>query len=355
MTFSTDAERELVLALNREPLDPLSRQAFVDLLRQYTGASAACLQMRFGPAAPLRTITSHSSANGERPALDPDGAWPADLMAIEALRPNRVYALQELLDPTARPGLSAQSDALRSAGLVDARLLRVTSRGGHEAVVMVISARTPFDARDSVLLSALAPHVILSLENTALLATQQWRMVMAETALARLGIGQIALDANGRVVLADEYAAAALRVRAGARAPLGPAALSVLQASHDQDDPAERLLVTLDERAGSHMLLEPATRHDTSRIAAVGIFRRPPDLASPLPARQVAKILGISEREAALADALSRGKSILEAGESLHLTSETARNYTKRIYAKTGTKGQADLVRLLLTGLAPLA
>ena len=64
---------------------------------------------------------------------------------------------------------------------------------------------------------------------------------------------------------------------------------------------------------------------------------------------------GLSEREAALAVALSRGEGIVEAGTSLGLTVETARNYSKRIYAKTGTRGQADLVRLILTGLAVLA
>ncbi|MET0587942.1 MAG: LuxR family transcriptional regulator, partial [Novosphingobium sp.] len=43
------------------------------------------------------------------------------------------------------------------------------------------------------------------------------------------------------------------------------------------------------------------------------------------------------------------------AGAELQLTQETARNYSKRIYAKTGANGQADLVRLMLTGLAPFA
>ena len=63
----------------------------------------------------------------------------------------------------------------------------------------------------------------------------------------------------------------------------------------------------------------------------------------------------MSIREAALAEAISHGRSIIEAGAELQLTKETARNYSKRIYAKTGASGQADLVRLLLTGLAPFA
>jgi DNA-binding NarL/FixJ family response regulator len=64
---------------------------------------------------------------------------------------------------------------------------------------------------------------------------------------------------------------------------------------------------------------------------------------------------GLSAREAALAQAISCGEPLVEAGLELGLTVETARNYSKRIYGKTGAAGQADLVRMVLTGLAPLA
>jgi DNA-binding CsgD family transcriptional regulator len=64
---------------------------------------------------------------------------------------------------------------------------------------------------------------------------------------------------------------------------------------------------------------------------------------------------GLSANEAALAHALSLGETLSAAGARLNLTEETTRNYSKRIYAKTGTHGQADLVRRVLTGLAPLA
>ena len=64
---------------------------------------------------------------------------------------------------------------------------------------------------------------------------------------------------------------------------------------------------------------------------------------------------GLSRREAALAAAIAHGEAIVPTGEAIGLTPETARNYSKRIYAKTGATGQADLVRMILTGLAPFA
>lgn len=355
MLLSSPAEHDLLLALHRGLFDPGSRQVFVDLLRQYTGASAAWLEMRFGETTPMRSLMSVSSDRDATAGLDASRPWPDGLMAIKALRPNRVYALQELFEPDVHKDPQAHRETLRSAGLADARVLRVTSRDGHDAVLMVTSARTPFDARDAALLSALGPHVRLALETTSRQAIQDGRLAMAEQALARLGIGQVALDANGRVVLADDHSASLLRVRAGGRVSLGTAALEALRTLAVSEDPASRLVASPDGRAGDHMLLQPAAQDEASRITAVGVFRSPQDPEKPLTARLIAKQLGLSEREAALAEALSRGQSILEAGEALGLTPETARNYTKRAYAKTGTRGQADLVRLVLTSLATLA
>jgi len=47
--------------------------------------------------------------------------------------------------------------------------------------------------------------------------------------------------------------------------------------------------------------------------------------------------------------------SIVEAAEAHALTVETARYYSKKIYAKTGARGQVDLVRNILTGVLALA
>ena len=70
---------------------------------------------------------------------------------------------------------------------------------------------------------------------------------------------------------------------------------------------------------------------------------------------QIAQLFGLRPSEARLALALSRGLSIADAAHALGLTLETARNYSKKIYAKTGTRGQSDLVRLILTSVLALA
>ena len=66
-------------------------------------------------------------------------------------------------------------------------------------------------------------------------------------------------------------------------------------------------------------------------------------------------MFGLLPSEARLALALSRGLTLTEAAADLGLTIETARNYSKKIYAKTGARGQPDLVRFILAGVLAFA
>jgi DNA-binding NarL/FixJ family response regulator len=85
---------------------------------------------------------------------------------------------------------------------------------------------------------------------------------------------------------------------------------------------------------------------------AAGRFARAGDGAEQ---RNFARLTGLPRREAEFAVALARGASIAEAAAELGLTIETARNYSKQVYAKLGLRGQADLVRRFHESAASLA
>jgi DNA-binding CsgD family transcriptional regulator len=72
-----------------------------------------------------------------------------------------------------------------------------------------------------------------------------------------------------------------------------------------------------------------------------------PESQRPAAIDLLVRIYGLTPREAALASALSTGKTVEQAGEELRMTYETARSHLRRIFGKTNTSRQAELMMLL--------
>jgi DNA-binding CsgD family transcriptional regulator len=58
---------------------------------------------------------------------------------------------------------------------------------------------------------------------------------------------------------------------------------------------------------------------------------------------------GLTEAEARVAGALTAGRSVEEISAEFEITPDTVRTHLKRIFTKTDTCRQGDLIRLLLT------
>ena len=368
MALGTTDERDLLLPLftgiDEEPL----WDTFLHRLLARTRAQRLHLFIRPGGMTgtpPIkRTIRTHGYT---RPAgfFDLDTFSTAGLMPYATLRPNRVYSLEETTLPESPEAIRQQRAVLDEASVAHARFIRIVARGDHNAWLVLLHDRLDFGAGDSALLSALAPHVALALATMMELRGLRLRATVAEDALALIGVGQAMFDAEGHVIAADAIATDELDIQSTGhglgRAQLraGPAqALVTACRDLSKAPPEARRSVRFDERLGKDMLLRRAPVAPDSPLSSgysVGLVRRERRENAKSAAPVVAATLGLSTREAALAEAISRGASIVEAGAQLQLTQETARNYSKRIYAKTGASGQADLVRLLLTGLSPFA
>lgn len=65
----------------------------------------------------------------------------------------------------------------------------------------------------------------------------------------------------------------------------------------------------------------------------------------------LASMYGLTVTEARLTRALCNGATVQEAAERMKISPETVRTHLKRIYKKTGSRGQLDLVRLATGGL----
>jgi DNA-binding CsgD family transcriptional regulator len=72
-----------------------------------------------------------------------------------------------------------------------------------------------------------------------------------------------------------------------------------------------------------------------------------PESHRPSPPALLHRLYGLTAREAALASALSTGKTLEQAAEELGMTYETARSHLRRILGKTNTSRQSELILLL--------
>lgn len=87
------------------------------------------------------------------------------------------------------------------------------------------------------------------------------------------------------------------------------------------------------------------------RAAAALIVSDPERPGGPPPAGLLERLYGLTHAEARLAQLILRGRVPKEAARELGIRWNTARNQLKRVFAKTGTGRQAQLVGLLATSL----
>jgi len=350
MSLTPADQNDLVIPLFEGLFEAPLWGTFLRRLLARTGAQRVRLTLRNAAAPSQPPLHLHAATGARRLSDGPGLPDPFDGAAYAALRPGRVYALADMRDFGSSEARARQDEALARAAVGDARLIRMTGGGNLEAWVALLHEREAFAAADSALLTSLVPAVAAAMATLATLGTLSRRAQMAEEALGLLGIGQAAFDCEGRAVVEDDVARAELGYSAAG-------AQDLARACAELAEPGSRTTMALGPEARTIMLrpIPPANRSPADPAVAVAVFRRPAAAESASATKVIAETLGLSAREAALAEAMSRGLSIIDAGRALRLTPETARNYSKRIYAKTGASGQADLVRLILTGLAPLA
>ncbi len=116
----------------------------------------------------------------------------------------------------------------------------------------------------------------------------------------------------------------------------GPAAVSVPRASlrREYQILAAPLRTRLQQFAGMPIPVAVALMTDPERQRPAGVDH-------------LIQMYKLTPREAALGAKLSEGKSVKRAAEELSISYETARTHLRRIFSKTGTSRQAELLLLM--------
>lgn len=88
--------------------------------------------------------------------------------------------------------------------------------------------------------------------------------------------------------------------------------------------------------------------------ARAAVFVSDPEVSVVANAAVLNQLYGLTTTEARVACALAEGLSLPEVADANGMTPNTARWHAKHVFAKTGTAGQSELVRLLSRGPASL-
>lgn len=233
---------------------------------------------------------------------------------------------------------------------------------------------SPFDRAATETLQRLLPHIGRALQVRGRLDIGQQAITGAAAALDCLSFGIVQLSAAGRLVSANR---AALDMMAADDGLLVTAGAVHAQAVGD-DDRLQRAITQAARTtggdvgggAGSHLrITRPSGRRAyTAIVTPLGLDRQAllphqpavmlivtdPETVPRIDARALSAVFGLTPAEARLVSLLATGLPLPAVARHLGVSFETARKQVATARAKTRTASQVDLVRMVLTALAPM-
>jgi DNA-binding CsgD family transcriptional regulator len=232
----------------------------------------------------------------------------------------------------------------------------------HKVVVLSIQGsrnRGPFDEDDGELIKPLIPHLRRALEIKDRLEVANVRSDNLAKTLDCVSFGVLVLDAAGQILEASAVAEDLLRKRSGLARNLDktlwlnePAGAELNRWILTGAPPRENVDGLLHApRLNSRPLSVMVTRLPDIGASWFGtgspawmLLLFDPDRDLPASAEVIARDMGISGREADIAGLLGTGLDIQTIARRLCISIHTVRTHLKAIFAKTGTRSQAELI-----------
>ncbi|HWE16958.1 MAG TPA: helix-turn-helix transcriptional regulator [Hyphomicrobiaceae bacterium] len=261
-------------------------------------------------------------------------------------------------------------------GYLDAAAVTLakSARRHAQAAIIRFERQGVFDMASLQPLRLLAPHIRRSVTIADLLDARALCDDMLSATLDLLVVGILLVDGEARIVHAN---------RAGARHLIEAQAVRRSDDRLSARDPAAavalRDAISKATQAGAALELAktgiavPVTGADGRDLAAwvlpldsglrtefaapfaakAAVFLREIGDTAPLPGELFVRRYGITAAECRVLMLLTQGMSPRETADTLGCSEPTVRTHMQRLFAKTGTGGQPDLIRLAMSALAP--
>ena len=239
--------------------------------------------------------------------------------------------------------------------------------------VMRRSDRPAFTADDVEKMRLIAPHVRRAVTIANLLDSRTLHRDTMSSILDMLAVATVLVDASANIMDAN---ASALRYFEEGTALLRDG--EKLSANSERCNHDLRLAITEAAAAGEvrvpktglSVVLKGTDDRDLAAwvlplgsglrlslgapyAAQAAVFVRELGSTSPFPAELFVRHYGVTPDECRLLMALVQGMTLKDAADTLGIAHATAKSHLARLFQKTGSERQADLVRLAMTALAP--
>lgn len=247
----------------------------------------------------------------------------------------------------------------------------------HRAAVLNLGRRAglePLDHDHTSVLNALIPHVRRSLQVQSRLDVHQAQRDGAIAVLDHLSLGVVLVNSGGEVVHANRAASQVIDQGDG----LGVRNRRLITARRSQmrtldrliehaiatatgsscadgvDAPGGAIAVQRPSMLRPLVLLVAPLRIETEtqlggRPAAV-VFVSDPEAEQESPTEALTRLYGLTPAEARVVGNLLACETLSDVAERLGVSVATVRTHMRRIFEKTGTRRQAQLVELILRG-----
>jgi DNA-binding CsgD family transcriptional regulator/PAS domain-containing protein len=222
----------------------------------------------------------------------------------------------------------------------------------------------PFDREHRLLLQTITPHLQSALAIRRRFLALESKVSDLETALDQLGTALVLLDEDARPILVNRAARQIFDRRDGLY--LSTARLSAQRSSENgrlreivakaisagRSKSAEHggaMLVSRADKRPLQVLAAPFISQSSvaPKLAVAVVFISDPEKKPTFRSEILREFYRFTQAETRLAALLADGHSLNEAAELHSVTQETVRSQLKAIFQKTGTKRQAELVRML--------
>jgi DNA-binding CsgD family transcriptional regulator/PAS domain-containing protein len=254
--------------------------------------------------------------------------------------------------------------------------MHVAEPGGWRSNVGLMNSRrgSNFGRGQKNYFKAIRPHLEKALQLFARMKRNELELATLEEALDRLAIAVYVLDADGHVIDVNGRGRRVASRNDGLAIVDERLVLTQLKDNRRLGDSINKALAAREAGHGERFVDAIRVSRKASPplsilVRAVHVSDEIRNYASPsviiyacdqtqsdlAPDRFVAEIFGLSATEAKLATLLANGFTLAQVATKLGLTENTVRSYAKRTFEKAGVNRQADLVRLILTSVAPLA